>query len=97
MDVEPDNWHMVVNLGMLYQAAASRDEQYLALARAFTDQATELAPGRWEVYQLRARQLFFEGEAAAGVELLEEFFSVNPDAVAILGGLRDQLVNASRQ
>ena len=97
MDVEPDNWHMVVGLGMMYQAAASQDDQYLALARAFTDQATELAPGRWEVYQLRARQLFFEGEPAAGVELLNEFFDVNPRAVAILGGLRDQLVSVSRQ
>ena len=62
LDVEPENWHIVVALGLVYQSASSQDERYLALARAFTDQATKIAPGRWEVFQLRARQLSLEGD-----------------------------------
>ncbi len=97
LDVEPENWHIVVALGLVYQSASSQDERYLALARAFTDQATEIAPGRWEVFQLRARQLSLEGDHGAGAELLNGFFESNPEAERILGGLRDQLVNASQQ
>ncbi len=97
LDVEPENWHIVVALGLVYQSASSQDERYLALARAFTDQATKIAPGRWEVFQLRARQLSLEGEHGAGAELLNGFFEANPEAERVLGGLRDQLVNVSRQ
>lgn len=97
LDVEPENWHIVVALGLVYQSASSQDERYLALARAFTDQATKIAPGRWEVFQLRARQLSLEGDHGAGAELLNELFEANSEAERVLGGLRDQLVNASRQ
>ena len=97
LDVEPENWHIVVALGLVYQSASSQDERYQALARAFTDQATEIAPGRWEVFQLRARQLSLEGDQGAGAELLNGFFKANPEAERVLGGLRDQLVNASQQ
>ena len=97
LDVEPENWHVVVALGLVYQSASSQDERYLALARAFTDQATEIAPGRWEVFQLRARQLSLEGDHRAGAELLNGFFEANSEAERVLGGLRDQLVNVSQQ
>ena len=97
LDVEPENWHVVVALGLVYQSASSQDERYLALARAFTDQATKIAPGRWEVFQLRARQLSLEGDHGAGAELLNEFFEANSEAERVLGGLRDQLVNVSQQ
>ena len=97
LDVESENWHIVVALGLVYQSASSQDERYLALARAFTDQATKIAPGRWEVFQLRARQLSLEGDHGAGAELLTGFFEDNPEAERVLSGLRDQLLNASRQ
>ena len=97
LDVEPENWHLAVSLGLVYQSAIAHDQQYVALARAFTDQATEIAPGRWEVFQLRARQLSLEGDHRAGADLLNEFFEANPDAERVLGTLRDQLVNASQQ
>lgn len=97
LDVEPENWHLVVSLGLVYQSAVAHDQQYVALARAFTDQATRIAPGRWEVFQLRARQLSLEGDPAAGAELLTGFFEDNPEAERVLSGLRDQLLNASQQ
>ena len=97
LDVEPENWHLVVALGLAYQTAVSQDQRYLALARAFTDQATELAPGRWEVFQLRARQLSIEGDPGAGADLLNELFEANPEPERVLGWLRDQLVSASQQ
>ena len=97
MDIEPQNWHLVVALGQAYQAATTRDQRYLALARAFTDQATELAPGRWEVFQLRARQHSIEGNHGAGADLLNGLFEANPEAETVLGRLRDQLVSASQQ
>lgn len=97
LDVEPENWHLVVSLGLVYQSAVAHDQQYVALARAFTDRATGIAPGRWEVFQLRARQLSLEGDPAAGAELLTGFFEDNPEAERVLSGLRDQLLNASQQ
>ena len=97
LDVEPENWHLAVSLGLVYQSAIAHDQKYVALARAFTDQAAEIAPGRWEVFQLRARQLSLEGEHGTGAELLNDFFETNPEAERVLGRLRDQLVNASQQ
>ena len=97
LDVEPENWHLAVSLGLVYQSAIAHDQRYVALARAFTDQATEIAPGRWEVFQLRARQLSLEGDSGAGADLLNGFFEDNPEAERVLGRLRDQLVNASQQ
>ena len=54
--VEPENWRLHTALARYYQAAVSRDPQYLEPAQRHTDTARELAPNVPDVLALQTEQ-----------------------------------------
>ncbi len=94
---EPENWHIIVALANLYLAAASIDENYREEARSYVERATELAPGRLEVYVVRARQRLVEKDYEGALAIVDEFIELNEHGARRLGDIRAQILRASGQ
>ena len=76
---EPREWRLHLALARLYQRASPEDTATLALAREHTDRASEAAPGRIEVLELRAAQHFHEGDVEAALQVIDGFMERNAD------------------
>ncbi len=94
---ESQNWRMYVALGGLYQSASSLDTRYLDVAESYIGIASELAPGRVEVYELRARQWLAKKNYNEAQAVVNEFLELNPRAKVRLSRLKAEIERAGRQ
>ena len=79
LESEPLEWRMHLALARLYQRASPDDTATMKLARDHTDRASEAAPGRIEVLELRAVQHFHEGNVEAALEVIDSFMERTGD------------------
>ncbi|MCH7744888.1 MAG: O-antigen ligase family protein, partial [Chloroflexi bacterium] len=96
IESEPQNWRIYVALGSLYQSATSLDTRYLDVAESYIGIAGELAPGRFEVYELRARQLLANKKYSEAQATIAEFLELNPRAEFRFSRLLDEIEQAGR-
>ncbi len=97
LDGEPREWRLHLVLARVYQRASPDDATTMALAREHTDRALEVAPGRVEVLELRAAQLFHEGDAEAALEVIDGYMERNTEQLDENPRIRRRLVEVRRQ
>ena len=94
---EPREWRLRLALARLYQRASPDDTATLALAREHTDRASEAAPGRIEVLELRAVQHFHEGDVEAALQVIDDYVERNEDHLDENPRIRRRLADVRRE
>ena len=97
LDNEPREWRLHLALARLYQRASPDDVATLKLAREHTDRASEAAPGRVEVLELRAAQHFHEGDVQAALATIDGYTQRNEKYLDENTRIRRRLVEVRRQ
>ena len=94
---EPREWRLHLALARLYQRASPEDAATLKLAREHTDRASEAAPGRIEVLELRAAQHFHEGDDEAALEIIDGYMERTEEYLDENPRIKRRLVEVRRQ
>ena len=94
---EPREWRLRLALARLYQRASPDDTATLALAREHTARASEAAPGRIEVLELRAVQHFHEGDVEAALQVIDDYVERNEDHLDENPRIRRRLADVRRE
>ena len=97
LESEPREWRLHLALARIYQRASPDDAATMKLAREHTDGASEAAPGRVEVLELRAAQLFHEGEVEAALRTIDGYVERNEASLDENPRIRQRLVEVRRQ
>ena len=97
LENEPREWRLHLALARIYQRASPDDNTTMSLAREHTDRASEAAPGRVEVLELRAAQLFHEGDAEAALEVIDGFMERTEEQMDENPRIRRRLAEVRRQ
>ncbi len=97
LESEPREWRLHLALARLYQRASPEDTDTLKLAREHTDRASEAAPGRIEVLELRAAQHFHEGDDEAALEIIDGYMERTEEYLDENPRIKRRLVEVRRQ
>lgn len=94
---EPREWRLHLALARIYQRASPDDAATIKLAREHTDRASEAAPGRIEVMELRATQHFHEGDAEAALATIDGYMERTGEQLDENPRIRQRLIEVRRQ
>ncbi len=97
LESEPREWRLHLALARIYQRASPDNSATMSLAREHTDRALEAAPGRVEVLELQATQLFHEGDVRAALDVIDAYMERNEDSLEENPRIRRRLVEVRRQ
>jgi cytochrome c-type biogenesis protein CcmH/NrfG len=94
---EPREWRLHLALARIYQRASPDDATTMKLAREHTDRASEAAPGRIEVLELRAAQYFHEGDVEAALGIIDGYMERTQEQLDENPRIKRRLVEVRRQ
>ncbi len=97
LEAEPREWRLHLALARIYQRASPDNAATTRLAREHTDRASEAAPGRIEVMELRATQHFHEGDAEAALATIDGYMERTGEQLDENPGIRRRLIEVRRQ
>ena len=97
LESEPREWRLHLALARIYQRASPDDATTMKLAREHTDRASEAAPGRIEVLELRAAQYFHEGDVEAALGIIDGYMERTQEQLDENPRIKRRLVEVRRQ
>ena len=97
LEAEPREWRLHLALARIYQRASPDDDATMRLAREHTDRASEAAPGRIEVMELRSTQHFHEGDVEAALATIDGYMERTGEQLDENPRIRRRLIEVRRQ